>query len=485
MNSYKGIVKTTGLIGLVQVFKLIFGFAQNKVLAILVGPAGFGIWGLLNSFVVMVSSFSTLGIDQAGVRLIAQVDDKEDGKVDEIIWVFKASIRFFAVLSTVLILCFSKAISTAIFGESGYFFALSIVSLAILFNSLNQGQISILNGLRDIRSLAKSQIFGAIFGAIIAIVFVLLYKEEGIPYFILGTSIVASFFSWFFVKSHKITKNRPRWSKIKITFKELLSVGYGIAYSAILVAIVTYFIQIFLRKEFGLEVVGIYNASFTISNIYIGVILSAMGVDLMPRLSKIIHIKTQVNKLVNEQIELGLLVSSIGIVGVIICAPYILKILYSSEFTSGLNIIRWQILGVYLRVLSFPLGYILIIKKKTTQFILVQTLMWGGNYFFLILFTKIWGYESLGMNYFAAYILYILVLFYFNRKEIKISSLSKSIFLISIGFIALAWVISYYLTDWTYINLSVVLISLNLFWIIYFLKEKMNINLLNLGFLKR
>ena len=76
-NRYKTIAKSSGVIGLVQIVKMVFGLIQNKVLALLIGPSGFGVWGLYNSFVEMVNSFSTLGIDSSGVREI--VKDCLDG----------------------------------------------------------------------------------------------------------------------------------------------------------------------------------------------------------------------------------------------------------------------------------------------------------------------------------------------------------------------------------------------------------------------
>ncbi len=479
MNSYNKIIKTTGVIGLVQVFKLVFGFIQNKVLAVVVGPSGIGIWGLYNSFVQLISSFSTLGIDQAGVRQIAQ-NQGDKKKVSDTIWVFRNSIFFLSIFFVIIIIIFSRNISTILFGDDTYHIGIIIVSFAVLLNSFNQGQISILNGFRDIKKIAKSQIYGAIGGGVFAIILVVLYKDKGIPFFILAVSSISAFFSWKFVKKYKISALRPSFSVVKSEFSVLFSIGIGIAYSAIIVAIITYLMQVYIREEFGLNILGIYNASFTISNIYIGVILSAMGVDLMPRLSKIITDKKLVNKMINDQMELGLLIASIGIVGILLFSPIILSILYSSEFSEGKDIIRWQILGVFLRVLAFPLGYILIIKKKTIQFIVVQTVMWLGNYLFLILFTNLWGVDVLGLNYFVAYILYMFALFYFTKKEMKVSLKLKKVFLISAFFISCSWLVTNYCSFYYMIFLGSILILGNLSWIVYFLKKEMDINVLNI-----
>ena len=71
-NTYKSILKSSGLIAYVQIFQMALGLVRNKVVALVLGASGFGIWGLFNTFMEMVTTFSTLGIDQSGVRDIAQ-----------------------------------------------------------------------------------------------------------------------------------------------------------------------------------------------------------------------------------------------------------------------------------------------------------------------------------------------------------------------------------------------------------------------------
>ncbi|TYP97344.1 O-antigen/teichoic acid export membrane protein [Tenacibaculum adriaticum] len=476
MNSYKKIVKTTGLIGLVQVFKLFFGFAQNKVLAVLLGPSGIGIWGLYNSFVQLVSSFSTLGMDQAGVKQIAEKGDDKT-KVHKIIWVFRITIYIVSSLFTIFVIFKSKYISKLLFGNENYFEGIIVVSFAIFFNSVSQCQVSILNGLRDIKSIAKSQISGVVLGGVFAVVFVTFYKEKGIPFFILIVSLATVFFSGIFLRKHKIKNVKSNFTEFRKEFYSLFSVGIGIAYSAVLVAITTYLIQVYLRRKFGLEILGIYNASFTISNIYIGVILSAMGVDLMPRLSKVVQNKKEVDSLLNNQMELGVLISSLGVIIVIMFSPFILSLLYSDKFILGKEIIRWQVLGVFLRVLAFPLGYLLIIKKKTVKYIIVQTTMWLGNYILLVILVEYFGVKALGINYLLAYVLYVLILYFFTYREFKISTLLRKVFLSSISIILISWFLTFYVSGMYFYFFGGLLLILNIIWIINTLNKEMGINI--------
>lgn len=100
-NTYKSILKSSGLIAYVQIFQMALGLVRNKVVALVLGASGFGIWGLFNTFMEMVTTFSTLGIDQSGVRDIAQKSE-DSLTVAKCIYVFRIMIL---VMSSILCIC--------------------------------------------------------------------------------------------------------------------------------------------------------------------------------------------------------------------------------------------------------------------------------------------------------------------------------------------------------------------------------------------
>lgn len=436
MSSYKSIIKSTGVIAFVQIFKILFVFIQNKVLALIVGTYGYGVYGLYYTFSTMISSFSTLGVDQAGVRQIAKNNTKSD--FSKSLWTLKCLLFFLSLLTFIIIFFLRNNISYSLFGSKQYATGVTIVGLAIFFNGLSQGYISILNGVQKLKFIAFSQIFGIASSSLFAFIFIYYYQLRGIPYFILLASVILFFFSFFYVNKLKLAVHRPNFLFFKTETKTLLSIGSGLAYSAVIVSISSYFSQIYIRKSFGLEWVGMYNASNIISNVYLGIILTAMGVDLMPRLAKVVNDDIETSNLINFQIEFGLILSTTGIVTVIAFAPQFLSFVYSSKFIPASGIIKWQIMAAALKILSYPLGYILIVRKKTIKYIIVQTVLWGGSYIFLLILANFFGVKALGADFFLAFIIYIILMYFFTKQNYKVSKSCKSIFLVSWVFIILA-----------------------------------------------
>jgi len=477
MSSYKSIIKSSGIIGLVQIFQILFGLIRNKAIAVVVGTKGFGVWGLYQTYIEMVTAFSSLGIDKSGIREIAK-NSEDVNLTAKCIYVFRRSLILISLFTATLSILFSKRISNSLFNTEEHYWGIIIVSFVILFNGISSGQISILNGLRDLKGLAISQIIGSSIGSIATIILVLLLGIDGIPIYLFIVGLTAVLSTWFFVRKLHLPTVIPTKKEAQQTLKSLISLGLGFSIAGIIAALTTYLSRVYLSHAFDLNAVGIYQASWTISNLYIGIILTAMGVDFMPRLMKVAGNDFEMNVLVNEQMELGTLVTGIAIVAILIFSPLILQLLYSKEFIVGASIIRWQVLGVGMRVLGFPFSYAIMAKNKPYTYIFVQSIIWFSDYFLLILFSKLIGFNGLGINYFVAYILYILVTWYvcFKLFHFSPSNLLKKIVTISYSFIFIVWAITSFLSEiycWLFGSIIILIMA---FWINNMLKKQMNIS---------
>jgi len=476
MPSYRTIIKSTGLIASVQIVQIIFGLVRNKVVALLLGAKGFGIWGLYNTYIEMAIAFSTMGLDQSGVRQISKSEDSRT--ISKCIWVFRRTLVLASLFTSILSIVLSKTISKAIFNSEDYYIGVIIVSFVIFFNGISKGQIAILNGLRNLKGLAISQILGAIIGSTLCVSLVYLFGGEGIPFFLLSIGLTAAISTWWFVRRMNLNVVRPSNDEIRKELKQLFSLGLGFSLAGIVAALMTWLSRVFLAQHYDFNAVGIYQASWTISNLYIGMILTAMGVDFMPRIMKLLGKPKELNAVINEQIELGILISSIGVVSILVFSPLILKLLYSSEFTPGVNIIRWQVLGVGLRVVAFPFSYVVMAHNKPRTYVIIQTIFWVTDFLLLVLFSNLFGFDGLGVNYFFSYMLYLFMSFVASYRICKFtfSKLAKKISIISFMFIAFAWLVTQYAGKYSYM-IGVLLIILVSLWISTYLKRYMNINI--------
>jgi O-antigen/teichoic acid export membrane protein len=77
-SSYRQILKATSIFGGVQVFNILITIVRSKVIAILLGPTGMGVVGLLTSTTALVGSMTNFGLETSAVKSVAEAYSTSD-----------------------------------------------------------------------------------------------------------------------------------------------------------------------------------------------------------------------------------------------------------------------------------------------------------------------------------------------------------------------------------------------------------------------
>jgi PST family polysaccharide transporter len=87
--------------------------------------------------------------------------------------------------------------------------------------------------------------------------------------------------------------------------------------------------------------------------------------------------------------------------------PLLLRILYSEQFVMAFDILRWQVLGTFLRVITWPLGFLLLAKAKGRLYLWTEL---ATNLFYLGMVglgIKYLDLTGLGMAFLAMYLFHL------------------------------------------------------------------------------
>jgi len=483
--THKDIAKTTGLIGLSQVFVIIFAVIKTKVIALIVGAKGVGDLGLYKNYADIVSQVSALGLNASGVREIAK-NDVPNAKTDvyKTITILKYCLIAFSIFGVAFMIVFAKKASLEIFKSKAHIWGIIIAAFYVLFTNLGHCQKAILNGIQRIKDLVKSQVLGAIAGCISSAAVVLLLKIDGIPFVLLFTALSEFLVIWWFVKkAHIRTPSISAIEKAELIFttKSLLRMGVSLSLSGIISQIFALLIKVFIVNKYSKEVLGIYHACWTISNVYIGILVNAMAVDFLPRLMKVVDDTKKLSEYVNRQIEFGLVVTQSALLGLFIFAPLLLNIFYTREFMLGVPIIRYQLLGVVLRVVGFPMMYVFSSSGKEYLFIIVQAILVIVDYVLIVVFANLFGVEALGLNYFLSYTILILNYYLLMRRHYSftLSPLMKKLFLAMTTSFCILILLSMSKSESNLYLFGSVVVLLNAGLMMNYSKKYMNMNIIS------
>ncbi|MGD1083165.1 MAG: O-antigen translocase [Verrucomicrobiota bacterium] len=404
MSSHRQIFKSTALIGGAQVINMGIGVVRTKALAVLLGPAGMGLAGLYMSASGLVGSVAGLGINASGVRQIAvAAGTNDENRIARTIITVRRVAVISGVVGMVILLALAPLLSGATFGDDKHVFGIALMSVTLLFGGISAGQSALLQGLRRLRDLAMSQVLGAVFGALVSVALVWWLGQRGIVPYLVVISAFTLLLSWWYARRVPVRPVAVTWRETLADSRGLLALGLAFTVSALIGSGTAYLTRVLVQRQLGMEAVGIYTATWTLSSYYVGFVLTAMGTDFMPRLTAASQDHATMNRLVNEQSEMGVLIAVPGVLATLTLAPWVMKVFYSGAFVQGAEVARWQVLGVFLRVVSWPLGYVLIAKGKSLLYMLTE--LWSGvvNVGLIFLCMRLWKLEGVGVAFALLY----------------------------------------------------------------------------------
>jgi PST family polysaccharide transporter len=410
-NSYGQILKSTTLVGGSQVINIVLGIIRTKFLAVLLGPAGIGLMGLYSSVTGTIGIMAGMGIGSSGVRQIAEAKGTcDDLKIARTIVTVRRAALVFGLLGMLLMIIFCVPLSRITFGSTEYAWPIALLSVTIFLGAISRGQVALIQGMRKITDLARLSVLGGFLGTVISIPMIFLWGKAGIIPFLITVSAMTILTSWWYARKIPVARIILGWRETLREAKGFLSFGLVFMVTGLMTTAVMYLIQVLVVRQLGMDGVGLYGAATILSSLYIGVILGAMGMDFYPRLTAVSEDNETCNRMVNEQTEVGLLMAVPGILATLTFAPLIIRIFYSANFIPAYEVLRWQILGIFLRVVSWPMGFIILAKGKGTIFFCTElvsnavhvALVWAGMTYF--------GLKGTGMAFFAIYVFHTIMM---------------------------------------------------------------------------
>jgi len=361
-KSYRRILKSTSITGGSTLVTIFVGIIRTKIVAIILGPSGVGIYGLFQSFIATASTFSGVGIATAASREIAEANEK-DSKVDflETIQALLFGTIILAVLSGFAIWFFREEFAMLVFGNIKDANYIGWLAIAVSFSVISASQLAIIQGVRDIAKLARLNVLSSIVGSTIGVIVTLLFGQFGLISLALAIPICSVIFGVYAIKNNfKLLEGAINITKVFNKFSLMAKLGIALFFYAVLEQITFLLVRGSIRNTLGVDSLGYFQAGYTIAVMYLGVITGAMASDFMPRIAENIGDNGKINKIINHQTEVGLLIASPIIVLMIGYAPMIISLMYSKEFISSVQLMRVLLLSDILKLISWPVGIALI-----------------------------------------------------------------------------------------------------------------------------
>jgi len=412
-KSYGRILKSSALIGGSTAVNMLFTVARTKAMALLLGPSGVGLLGIYGSISDLVRSIAGLGINTSGVRQIAEAVGSGDAeRISFTVTTLRRVALYSGTVGAVLLVLLSRRVSWLTFHDYDHAGAIAMLGSVAFFLDISDAQKALVQGMRRIADLVRMNILGALYGTVFGIVIVYFWRERGIVPCMICVAAMSIVTSWWHARKIKIDVVRVTWARAFAEASELVKLGFLVMVNGLFTLGAAYIVRLFVLRNVGLKGAGLYQAAWGLAGVCISFILDAMGTDYYPRLTAVANQKDECNRLVNEQIEVGLLMAApVMLVGLSL-APLAITLFYSARFGGAVEILRWFSIGMFLRVLTWPMGFIILAKGERKLFfwsgVLTNsaylTLVWIG--------IKMFGLTGTGIAFFVLQVLHNIAIYH-------------------------------------------------------------------------
>ena len=417
-NSYHQIFRASSIIGGAQVLNYLIGLARMKVVALLIGPAGVGLFGVYTSALAFVSVLTDFGISPGAVREIARANTHGDLRaVSRSVIVLRRICWIVGAIGWAATALFSRQISEITTGSSKHAAALAALGVTLLLAALNVGYISLLQGMRRTADFVRAQLFTAMLGCLLTALMVFLFREDGIASAMIGTSLAALACSYWFARRIDVTSHSVSLHEVWVRFRSaVLGLGLAFTWNGLLITGLDMFIRSYITRDLGIEEAGNYQAASAVSGALATVVIAAMSTDFYPRLVSVIGDRDQAVRIINQQTEIAVLLALPGLSVIAAFAPLVTVIFYSHKFSTAAVMLPFMAAGMFFRIVCWPMWYMQLAKGAAALFAATQTVIVGIQAGLVVWFVYAFGIVGVAYAIALSTFLHTFILLYVAKN---------------------------------------------------------------------
>jgi O-antigen/teichoic acid export membrane protein len=417
--SYRRILRSTSIIGSASVINIVFGILRIKIAAILLGPAGLGLIGLLQSLMAAASAAAALGFGTVGTRQIAEASGR--GDAHELAVARRAlflGTLMLAAAGGLLFWTLRHVLAAQVLHDPALSAAVGWLAVGVALTVASGSQGALLNGLRRIGDLARLSVGSALVASVVGVLVLWVWETRGVVAFVLTAPLTSFIFGhWYVAKLPPIDRVATPIRLLATQWMTLARLGMAFMVTGVLWSVGHLVVRSMIQRELGTDALGHFQASWIIATTYLGVVLAAMGTDYYPRLAAVIDDYEAANQLVNDQTDVALLLAGPLFLALVGLSPWVIELLYSDKFGNAVTLLRWQVLGDVLKVVSWPLSYVVLAAGDGRTYLLTEALAVGVFTLVTWICLPFLGIESAGIAFLCIYLVCLPLLYVVARRR--------------------------------------------------------------------
>ena len=281
------LIKTSILSFIATAIKMLAALVINKAVAVYIGPSGLALVGQFQNFTQLVMTAAQGGINSGITKYTSEYSKKDD----RISILFSTACKISLLSSIVVgtgIITFSQFASIHFLKTDEYAYIFVIFGFTILLFVINNLLLSILNGLKEIKTWIIINVIQSVYSLIFTTLLIVILGLDGaLIALVTNQSVVLLIVLWM-LRNHEIIKFSNFIGVFdRLEAKKLMGFAAMALTTAITVPISHLIVRNYVGETLGWDQAGYWQAIWYISSMYLMVVTTTLSIYYLPKLSEI------------------------------------------------------------------------------------------------------------------------------------------------------------------------------------------------------
>jgi O-antigen/teichoic acid export membrane protein len=392
-----------------------------KVFALLLGPAGIGLFGLIRQIIDICNLLSTAGGETAVVQAVSSARPEEKVRC------VRTSAAIFVLFSVIVAIFFfflGAPIVYLVAGASATEIAnvVPLIAVAVMMASCGSFFGAVANAQGQYSRITLATALGSLATTVAAYPVALAAAHGSLAIYVVSQTLpslvmvaltyrAARFEGVYFWSVGTIRSAFDGRAALKI----LIVSAWLLLTSAIsAVGALAVRLMLFARTDIGF--VGQFTAAQALTGMFLGIVISPLQVYYLPKFSAARRAE-QISLLLDQFISFAVLMTIPPLIGFLVLKPLVVQALYSSEFLPSLAFLDWFLPTIFFQAPLWIIGSALIGVRRVDRFVVLDVMQSGG--FALLVGLALYGMDSpyfIGPSYTIAQAAACLMCFWVARQ---------------------------------------------------------------------
>ena len=370
-----GWYRALGLSGIHSLFRLALSFITIKFTAVYLGPSGLALVAQLGNFISLWHGFFGGGIGTATARLYPELKSEPVGRTRFLGTAWRLGSAF-AVLSIAFIALGSGPLARWLLTSDSHGFAVMLGGVAVACLVLNTVIVSAMNGAGEMGRVVASYMIASVAGFAVYVPASVIW---GIPGGLIGYAVSQSaclpvslaILRW---SSSVVTPEEFRGGFDRAQARRILSFMPMLVVHSAMSPLALILIRDMVASSLGLETAGIWQATWRVSEVYLGVVMASVSLYFLPRLGEVVGTPL-LHKEIVQTFSRAVGMTAAFALALFIMRDWVVHVVFTEEFLPVRNLMPFQLLGDVLKMAAWTLGFVLVSLVRSRWYIALEILI--------------------------------------------------------------------------------------------------------------